>query len=197
MSNDISKIAQLVDHELTSAEQSQVFDLLIKNKQAAKKWQRYHLIGNIMRDDIHQSGNDMSESIAAALELEPTVLSPNRFSNQVSDQISNQASDEKTSSDLWKPVGLFAMAASLAVVAVVALNPVNDQITDQQNTRFAALDENQVETQVQTQVQTDQSVLSAQEFDEMLVEHGEFTSSSGLNGLLSYAKLVSSQSLDQ
>ena len=185
MSNDISKLSQLIDHELTSTEQSQVFDLLIKNKQAAKKWQRYHLIGNIIRDDIHQSGNDMSESIAAALDSEPTVLSPNQLPNKSSDKTA------KANSDLWKPVGLFAMAASLAVVAVVALNPVNDQVGDQQNTRFAAIDENQ------EQIQTDQAVLSSQEFDEMLVEHGEFTSSSGLNGLLSYAKLVSSQPLDQ
>ena len=37
----------------------------------------------------------------------------------------------------------------------------------------------------------------AQEFGEMLSEHGEFTASSGLNGLVAYAKLVSNQRLEQ
>ena len=173
------KISQLIDQELDSDHQKIVIDHMIKNKAACKAWQNYHLIGAIMRDEIQQSGADLSERVYSAIDAEPTVLSPNKITNVKDGKAKNS---EK--SDVWKSVGLFAIAASLAIVAVVSLNPVD---TQNQNDTIAA---NQ-------QTESEQVAKFAQEFDEMLVEHSEFTSSSGLNGLLAYAKLVSSQPLKQ
>ena len=77
-----------------------------------------------------------------------------------------------------KPLNRWALAASLAasltLLALAALRPPS-----QDGAQIAARPDARVE----------------QEFDVMLVQHGEFASSPGLNGLLVYAKLVSDQPL--
>ena len=77
------------------------------------------------------------------------------------------------------------MAASLVLVAVISLNPL-----DQTGSR-------DLDNQISDAVDSHDSILFSEEFNEMLVEHGEFTASPGLNGLMAYAKFVSDQGLDQ
>jgi hypothetical protein len=80
---------------------------------------------------------------------------------------------------------MFAVAASLALVAVVTLNPATKKPAQVQLASST------------TEADTIQQQKFAQEFGEMLVGHGEFTASAGLNGLLAYSKLVSNQRLEQ
>jgi len=77
-----------------------------------------------------------------------------------------------------KPLSRRAIAASLAAsVALLALLALRQPSQD--SAPIAARPNAQTE----------------QEFDVMLVQHGEFASSPGLNGLIVYAKLVSDQPL--
>ena len=164
-------ISELVDLELDNEKRDSVITSLCKDTEAQVHWRNYHLIGNVIRDEVSVAGSDLGKRIAKSLDSEPTVLSPNRVRI------------EQPAKDLWKPVAMFAVAASMALVAVVTLNPLNN-----------GLPSNNSQTIVSTANEKD---LFAQEFGEMLVEHGEFTASPGLNGLVAYAKLVSAQSLNQ
>jgi negative regulator of sigma E activity len=128
-----------------------------------------------MRGEIVCAGTDLSPRISVALDNEPTVLAPRALNK-----------DSRVTGDIWKPISMFAIAASLALVAVITLNPADKKVSGQ----------NQLASTT-APAETIQQQKFAQEFAVMLVEHGEFTATAGLNGLVAYAKLVSNQRLDQ
>ncbi len=174
------RISQLIDQELMPDQQVVVIDKMINHEPAGKTWQRYQLIGDIVRGEVDQVGADLTEKISARLQAEPTVIAPDRSSRE------NRIAGPDAGIGIWKPVGLFAMAASLAVVAVVTLGPLNDSY---QVGTVAAVD--QAES---GQVESRHSIMHAEGFHEMLTGHGEFTSSPAFNGLLAHVVLVSNQS---
>lgn len=169
------KISQLVDSELDPDQQRSLLESMSDQPDAQSTWRRYHLIGNVIRTEIHVAGRDLSASVMQRLEQEPVVLAPRK----------KDSSRNRSRMDVWKTAGMFAVAASLVLVAVVSLNPF------EQKQAGVELAEN-----IQTPA-SDEMARFAQEFDEMLAEHGEFTASPGLNGLIAYAKLVSNQQIEQ
>ena len=166
-------VSRLVDSELTEQELGSAIGDLASEEQSSRQWRNYHLIGNIMRGEGTMVGRDVTHNVASRLEQEPTVLAPAALPTR-----------DGGVSDTWKPVTVFAMAASLALVAVITLVPGTGGSLDSQVAQVAQVEESDDE-------------MFAKEFDEMLAEHGEFTASPGLNGLVAYAKLVSAQSLEQ
>ena len=172
-----NKISQLVDEELNYSDYFSILDQLKNDSESQKTWQRFHLIGHVLRGEVAQVGGDLSKRIEDALDKEPTVIAP-----QIAAQ-HKTANKVKNPGDFWKPVSLLAIAASLVIVAVVTLNPV--QTPDRDNNVAS------------NRLLSEQESMLVQEFTQMLAEHSEFTSPSGLNGLIVYAKLVSSQPLDR
>lgn len=169
------KISQLIDQELSPEQQNALIERLINSHTARKKWKCYHLIGNVIRAEVVRTDKDLCALIRDKLEKEPTVLAPLMSKQPVTNE----------RKDVWKSVGLFAIAASLVVVAVVTLTAVQfDDAGGQLATSAPAVNSNQARQ-------------FSQEFDEMLVTHAEFTASPGMNGLIAYAKLVSAEQLQQ
>ncbi|WP_424946541.1 sigma-E factor negative regulatory protein [Candidatus Spongiihabitans sp.] len=182
------KISQLIDQELNPAQRDALLERLINNDAnndagnddaARKSWKCYHLIGNVMRDEVSSMGKDLSARVRDKLEQEPTVLVPLRIKKPVSNERKNARKD------VWQSVGLFAIAASLIVVAVVTLAPVTFDGRAHQLTAS------------RTASNSSQALQFSHEFDQMLVDHAEFTASPGMNGLIAYAKLVSAEQLQQ
>lgn len=158
------KISALIDHRGTPRQRQAVFDHILADDGARRVWQRYHLIGCALRGEVQQTGSDLSARIRARLEREPTVLAPMPV---------------RARAIPWKSAGMLALAASIAMAAVITLNPAGEEgganrIADNRHgARFE------------------------QEFGEMLAQHGEFTSSPRLNGLVVYAKLVSNAPIER
>ncbi len=167
------KISQLIDQELDPGQRNKVFDRICNDDSAKNAWQCYHLIGSVIRAEVSSTGSDLSRLIEQKLDSEPTVLAPLRINKP----------DASQSKAVWKSAGLLAIAASLALAAVVTLAPVERDDTG-----------NKLITGSETR---GQAVRFSREFDEMLVEHAQFTASAGLNGLIAYAKLISDQQLEQ
>ena len=84
------------------------FNELLKDEQLSDTWDRYHLIGDVLRDEVSETMQfDLSAQIAAAIAEEPTVLAPaktNGFMHTVKAKVVQ----------LSKPVGQMAIAASAA-----------------------------------------------------------------------------------
>ncbi len=167
------RISQLIDQELDANQQGSVIDEIIRHESAGRSWQRYQLIGDIARGDIDRVGTDLVKRVHERIQMEPTVIAPRQLIRK------NRFAGSAAESGRWKPAGLFALAASLAVVAVVTLSPTDDSF--RQGT-VAAVDKSGAES----------SVL---EFNELLAGHGEFTSSPAFNGLLAHVILASNQTL--
>ena len=169
------KISQLIDNELDDFERDQIIETLLSDSSQCLTWQHYHMIRDVMRCEAIRAGEDISSRIAQALVNEPAAITQRIVTDRYKVKTRSQ----------WQPVFMMAIAASLTVIAVLILPPLpgRDDLRQQNLT------------------QTQHNALKAQkfshEFQTMLAVHGEFTSQSGLNGLTSYARLVSNQQLSQ
>lgn len=95
-------------------------------------WQRYHLIGDAMRDELPQAMPlDLSSRIAAALELEPTVLAPKAASASMAADASSDAASQKSAVvvPFMRQLGQYGIAAAVALMAVVGVQ--NYQTADE------------------------------------------------------------------
>ncbi|GLX79411.1 anti-sigma-E factor RseA [Thalassotalea insulae] len=105
-------VSSLVDNYQSNDE---VFDELIKDNHMSETWQRYHLIGDTMRDEIPDSLElDLAASIASAIAEEPTVLAP----------VAKPSVAEVVKAKVVqfaKPFGQVAIAASAAGLMVIGV----------------------------------------------------------------------------
>lgn len=147
-------ISSLVDNYSPSTDDSisaHLVDNMLKDEDLSSTWQNYHLIGDVLRDEVPQSLQlDLSEKISAAIAQEATILSPNsslqtsgknsHLSTQESASISNNSAEQQTNSvvdatnrfkakisSLIKPMGQVAIAASAAALMIVG---VQNNVTD-------------------------------------------------------------------
>lgn len=97
------KISALMDGE-DIAGRAEVVDHLLKDEALRARWARYHLIADCLRGHLAHTVSDISASIRHRLRDEPAILAPARkqpFS--------------------FKPLAGLAIAASVAVVALLAV----------------------------------------------------------------------------
>lgn len=93
----------------------ELFEEILNDSQLSETWQRYHLMGDVMRgetSDVIQL--DLSSKIASAIADEPTILSPRteqNFSSKVKAKVVQLA----------KPFGQMAIAASAAGLMVMGV----------------------------------------------------------------------------
>jgi len=90
------------------------------------KWRNYHLIGDAMRGELPQTmALDLSASIAAAIELEPAIVSPQaKAPIGVTEQVTT---DKNRVVPLFKQFGQYAIAATVAMFAIVGVQNMNEQ----------------------------------------------------------------------
>lgn len=91
------------------------------------KWRNYHMIGDAMRGELPGTLNlDLSARIAAAIEDEPAIVAPKRpvqanDIQQVEQRVQNVTAAKSKVVPLFKQFGQYAIAASVALVAVVGV----------------------------------------------------------------------------
>lgn len=95
-------LSELMDGEVPSHEREEGIRLLCRDARARERWALYHGIGDALRGAPPLS-EDFSRSFSARLAAEPTVLAPRLHR--------------------YAAPAAMALAASLAVVSVVALMP--------------------------------------------------------------------------
>ncbi|WP_025819577.1 sigma-E factor negative regulatory protein [Shewanella marina] len=95
---------------------------LAADKSCHDQWRNYHLIGDTLRNELPATIDlDLSARIAMAIDDEPAIVAP-----QV--QSTTQADESKSKSKvvpLFKQFGQYAIAASVALVAVVGVQNYN------------------------------------------------------------------------
>lgn len=169
------KLSAFVDGELDDHEIEQLVRRVSEDDALAGTWQRYHLIGAALRNESIHFRPGLARRISEVIESETGAPTATAALLQRRSTASN-----------W--FGGMALAASLAVVSIGVIlamrsaeSPVNDQVTDatrvasaERATRWDGADPELEDT-----------------LNAFLVEHGEFTTASGMNGLMSYAKFVS------
>lgn len=168
------KLSALLDGELSREELQQALKEIAANDELSARWSRYHLLRDVLRQELNQvAPADLSRSIAAQLEGEPTVLAPRRL---------------PTRSRVMQMVTGAALAASVAAVAIVGVRwMAPDDVSAPQ---YVAAVENA--DYLRTTATRWQSVPTDVEenLNAYLVEHSEFSPTSSMNGVMSYVRFV-------
>lgn len=184
------KLSALVDNELDELDERRVMKALESDADLRQTWERYHLVRSVLHQELDvlvPSG--MAARVAAQIESEPANAA--RFRRGKVNRIA----------------GTLAMAASVAVIAVAAVQwfnrpatapipflagqsvpvnpvaaPVPSLVADQ------SMPDNFIRagaTRWDVKEPETESTLNA-----FLVEHNEFASSSGIGGMMPYVRVV-------
>lgn len=181
------QLSALVDDELTH-EASPVVNNLLQDKEAKETWSRYHLIGDSLRGHLPEHIGDISSNVSQAIASEPTILAP-----------------KKKSSDLMKPVMGFAIAASVAAVAIFnvqqakqtpeAGQPVIAQssIATDQPSLVASIATPQLVDQQKSQAQVYQVKNVDPRLSRYLVNYNERRANSSVGGMPPHVRMVANE----
>ncbi|MCP4127602.1 MAG: sigma-E factor negative regulatory protein [Gammaproteobacteria bacterium] len=103
------QVSSLLDNELSDTEMASVLTGLNQQHELRQTWDRYHLIGDVMRGEpIQLKATEISERVRQQVELEPAIISMPRKRGMGSRK-----------SPWVKPLAGAALAASVATVAVI------------------------------------------------------------------------------
>jgi len=102
-------MSALVDGELTLESASETIDVMIENDALMSHWSRYHMVRDVLRHKVYpDAGNALCTRLERCLADEPVHLpAPSPASPRWRGML--------------KPVAGFALAASVAVIAVIAV----------------------------------------------------------------------------
>ncbi|MGL5337396.1 MAG: RseA family anti-sigma factor [Aeromonas veronii] len=124
------QISALMDGDLSDAE---VLNELEMDSDLQDTWGRYHLIGDAMRGDLPVNLQlDLSDSIMAALEDEPTILAPKPV--EMAPVLQPAVAPVKTDANVvplfrrvGQQLGQYAIAASVAVAVIFGVQQYQGQ----------------------------------------------------------------------
>ena len=192
------QLSALVDDELTQ-EASSVIESLLEDDEAKETWARYHLIGDSLRGHLPGQIGDISGNVSQAIASEPTILAPAK------------KSANRKSSDLMKPVMGFAIAASVAAVAIFNVQQANQisetgQIPETGQPVIAqssiATDQPSFTTSIATpqlvnqetgQAQIYQAVNIDYRMNRYLVNYNEYRANKGVSGMPHHMRMVANE----
>lgn len=174
------QLSALVDDELTH-EAASTIDNLLEDKQVREIWTRYHLIGDSLRGHLPGRYENTADRISVAIASEPTVLAP-----------------KKKSSTLMKPVMGFAIAASVAAVAIFNVQQANQVPAAGQSgivqssiaTNAASIATPQLANQQNNQVQSPDPRLSR-----YLINYNEYRVNTGVRGMPLHVRMVANDAV--
>lgn len=110
--NKFETVSSIVDNY---QQDDELFEKMLNDSHLSATWQRYHLMGDVMRDETSDVINfDLSSQIANAIADEPTILAPRTGNNLV---VKLKAKVVQFA----KPFGQMAIAASAAGLMVMGV----------------------------------------------------------------------------
>ncbi len=171
------EISALVDGEVQGTQAGHIITALEQEPELRHCWRHYHLIGAVLRGSGRAEVKTcLCERVAKALESEPVVFAPRAL---------------RPGMPALKWFTGLAVAASIAAVAVLSV-----QTTPPQRVQLAAVPAPVMAVQqaggnppgVQTQLAD--ATPSSPKFNTYLINHNEYVTSVGMQGMLPYARIV-------
>lgn len=187
------KLSALMDGELGEAESQKLLSQLKTDKDLRAAWGRYHLAGSVLREEAtHISDTKLADSlakrVAKEIENEPQILVPRNWLRHSNRKI--------TKKKIIGMVGSFAIAASVAAIAIISLQVETTEQRSQQNiAKQSPANLNSISTSDFIRASGTRwkkgTTKTEKVLNMYLVEHGEFTPSSNFKGMMSYGRIVS------
>ena len=179
MSDINEKVSASVDGEFDSAKQ---LDSLVADAQQLERWQRYHLIRDAMHEQVVDPKLDITQRVSAALQDEPTVLAPRRWTHHFHPRA------------IAKQVAGMAVAAAVATVAVLTVQQ-NDVVTQAPgNGGIASVQPANPDIRNVATTSNNNPRLNAaleSRLSDYLVQHNEYSAAGRIKGVMPYTRIVS------
>ena len=178
------QISALMDDELDSGS-SVVLNALRENHEFRQAWNHYHLIGETLRGNLPEYVDmSMAERISRVLNNEPAIIA--RQKNLVA---------------FFKPVVGFAIAASVATVAIlgvrqigtgpVATPPGEVIASNQPETVYFPVTTVSTSPEPENEVHEFKASVGAESrLNRYLVNYNEYRTNAGVQGMLPYVRIV-------
>jgi len=171
--HSLNQLSAFLDGELSPSERDALLEAMARDEELAGAWERYHLIGDAMRNALPEvMGRDISARVHQAVAGEPVILAPRHRRRA-----------------LARPVLGFALAASVAAVAILGVRQLNREASPGQPLLVAqeqALPANDFDNSA-IQPASVQTLPNAQ-LDSYLVNYYEHQ---GNMGMLPYVRIIS------
>ena len=173
------KLSQLLDDELDANEIESTLDSLLDEPELQRAWLAQHTARAAMRDKTVHPALDMVNRVALALEEEAVIIAPqNLEDSEPSRSRDATAAGTHKVHPLWpirrRVLAYTAMAASVAALVFLGYTPEQMPAHDIAKQAASAPATRALEDDMQS----------------MIVQHGEFSGATALNGLVAYAKVV-------
>lgn len=180
-------VSALIDGELESNAES-TLDSFLASGELQSTWSRYHMIGDSMRDVLPASiDKKLASRISAGVREEPHLLIPAQENNIA----------------FLKPIAGFAIAASVAAMAILGIQQNSPERQVPQQSIAAVAPSPQLNTAVvphqaasagesPSELQLRRVKMDARaRMNSYLVNYSEYRTNSGFQGILPYARTVS------
>lgn len=179
------QLSAFVDDELTH-EASSTINTLLEENDARETWARYHLIGDSLRGHLPERIEDIADKVSRAIASQPTTLAPPKIS------------PNRQSLSLMKPAMGFAIAASVAAVAIFNVQqakqiPETGQAVIAQASVIAdapSLAPPQLVTQQNEHPEVYQYQRPDHRMSRYLVNHSEYRANTGVGGMPAHVRMV-------
>jgi sigma-E factor negative regulatory protein RseA len=172
------QVSAFVDGELSAAEQRLLLARLGRDGELKRSWQNFHLIGAALRDQLPECLDaHLAERVSTAIEREAGSAPGGR--------------SYRNWQGLLKPVAGFAIAASVAVIAVLGVR--HFEPGPGQGPVIATAPVTSPErgyVRVGSGDREGRSTRTADYLSRYLVSHNEYAASSGMRGMLPYVRIV-------
>ena len=165
------QISALLDGEGSDLERAQTMRAIDSEPELRATWERYHIVSAAIRRELDiMVSPEMADRLRVRLHEETPQSSRARF----------------LSPRVFKLTAGLAIAASVAAVAILNLPPlvstVNSPIARNGSTSLAG---NRIVADTHQTPAEQRSALNP-----YLVQHGEYTPAAGMNGMLSYVRVI-------
>lgn len=193
------QLSAMVDGELDSLQFEQTAKWVSEDKQALQKFARFAQISDVLAGHGKPCSADLTARIYAAIEDEPALSVPaaeqvSVVAKQAPSDVSSKNASSATPKNkvLRQHPSIYALAASVFLAVVLVYNPFTPRSSD--TVSIATHKASEVNVASSENVHAASNRHSYNELKALLVAHGQFSSSSGLNGMATYSKLVSKDS---
>jgi len=178
MSDEIrEQLSALLDDELSELERPLLLGRLQRDTELRECIGRYQLIGEVMRGGEKAATSSVADRVQAALAQDVPIP---RSGGRMAARMMNW----------WKPVAGIAVAASVALVALLAVTEVRDTTTAE----VPAVAAVEPEPAPVVAVEDEQWDRIEPQLDKRLsgylVNHNEFAASRGVQGVMPYVRIV-------
>ena len=179
------QLSALVDGELLSHIEPAV-DEMLKTAELKDSWARYHLIRDTLKQNVPpQLDFSFGQRVSASIASEPTILAPTGSTNT-----------------LLKPIAGFAIAASVAVMAILGTQQNQDDVSSEEQTIVSLQPQTMTNSApLRTVSLSDSGISSDRELDESrarlnnyMLNYNEHRSQSGFQGVLPHVRTVTFES---